>query len=163
MIIPEPEFKFALRDDLKDKLEFLPTKAEPYSTGFDVRCASRSSLTLRAGDRVKIPLGFRMFAPQGWYLELRPRSSTFVKKQLHALYGVIDEHFSDEVMFACQYLPEASEEVLHIEIGERIGQIIPIPRWDMKVNLISNEYYDQLCKNRETLRTPGGFGSTGDK
>src|SRR5208283_5094017 len=99
-----PVFRFALTDDVVDVtgVSFSPSRKHKNDTGWDV-CSARS-LTIRPGQYVKIPLGFRTFAPPGWWLEIRPRSSSFVKKQLHALYGVIDEGFENEMIFACQYI-----------------------------------------------------------
>jgi dUTP pyrophosphatase len=154
-----PTFKFALMEGLGS--EFLPTRAHSTDTGWDVR--SRSSFCLRAGQYAKIPLGFRMFAPPGWWLELRPRSSSFAKKHLNSLYGVIDEGYENELILACDYLPDinAMGKDLRIEPGEAIGQIIPVRREEMKVEMISNEEYEALCQARKTSRGKGGFGSTG--
>jgi len=175
-----PEFKFALREDLKDRPEFLPTQADPEATGWDVRCAEPGGIRITNGDYFKIRLGFRMFAPPGWWLELRARSSTFAKKKLHSLYGVIDETYENEVLFGCQYCaehhipgirdhngttiyrPALSDCSLRVDFGERIGQIVPVRRQVMTVEGISNEEFDRLADQRSAERQ-GGFGSTGEK
>jgi dUTPase len=156
-----PIFKFAMRSDLVDDHKFHPQKATEKDTGWDVRSASKS-ITLRPGQYAKISLGFRMFSPAGWWMELRPRSSSFVKKQLHCLYGVIDEQYEAECIFACQYIPDLSAlgKDLTISFGDAIGQIIPVKRQDMKVEIISNEEYETLCEKRQGTRGAGGFGST---
>lgn len=179
-----PTFKFALRDDLQDDKRFLPTRAEPKATGWDVRAAQRNKLPIiiRPFQYAKISLGFRGFCPDGWWYELKPRSSTFAKKNLHALYGTVDETYEGELVFACQYLPEVSwledgadddsiliaeswddysTNELKIEFGDAIGQLIPIRRDLMIVEGITNEEYDRLCKERAAVRGAGGFGSTG--
>jgi dUTP pyrophosphatase len=159
-----PIFRFAILDYvMKDNLpiSFLPSKAYDNDTGWDVKAAQ--SFTLRAGQYAKIPLGFRVLAPRGWWLELRPRSSSFAKKQLHALYGVIDEGYENEMIFACQYLPDISAmgKDLKIEFGDAIGQIIPVKRQEMIVQNISNEEFARLSEERKSVRGTGGFGSTG--
>jgi dUTPase len=158
-----PNFKFALREDLKDRKEFLPTKAEPYATGYDVRAALYSdepTLIINPGDYFKIRLGFRAIPENGWWFQLHPRSSSFAKKNMHNLIGIIDEHYSDEVLFAGQYLPtDMIDSQLKISQGDAIGQIIPIKRVDFQVTEISNKEYDDLCKQRISFRN-GGFGST---
>jgi len=172
-----PTYKFALREDLKDTKDlFMPSRATPHSTGWDVKAAmkDRLPLELEFGQSVKIPLGFRTFCPSGWWYELKPRSSTFGKKSLHALYGTIDEDYEGELIFACQYIPSLrwnlfdgspnfTSQSLKIEFGEAIGQIIPVRRQDMLVEGISNEEYDNLCSNRKGMRSSGGFGSTDKK
>lgn len=177
-----PIFKFALREDLKDQRQFLPTKAEEKATGWDVRVAlqpGQETLTVNPMDYVKIPLGFRAFCPPGWWFELKPRSSTFAKKNLHALYGTIDETYEGELVFAAQYVVtqtilefftnimgrtnyrETPNRELILTHGEAIGQIVPVRRQEMIVEAVSNEEYDQLCNARAGVRGAGGFGSTG--
>ena len=160
-----PVFKFAMRSDLNSEdAHFLaPARGSSHATGWDVRAAwsTHQMRTIQPGEYVKIPLGFRVFAPPGWWLELRPRSSTFGKKHLHALYGVIDEDYEGENVFAC-HLPK-SELPLHVEYGEAIGQIIPVRRQEMKVELVSEEEYKHLVTERAFGRGEGGFGSTDKK
>lgn len=159
-----PEFKFALREDLKNNKEFLPTRGEPFATGYDVRAAQpdRKPIIIKPGDYFKIPLGFKTIPEEGWWFNLHPRSSSFVKKHMHNLIGVIDEHFMLETVFAGQLiLPklDLSGPDLVINFGDAIGQIIPIKRVDMNVKEVSNEEYDELCSKRISFRN-GGFGST---
>lgn len=157
-----PTFKFALKEGLTDPADlFLPNRGTDRATGWDVR--SVDHLIIKPGEYAKIQLGFRMFSPPGWWMELRPRSSTFAKKNLHALYGVIDEDYEGALVFACQFLPEIASSPLSLEIqaGEAIGQIVPVRRQEMIVERVSNEEYDALCKQRNAARGAGGFGSTG--
>lgn len=177
-----PVFIFALREDLKEDKRFLPTRAEPTATGWDVRAAmaDRKPLIIRPLEQVKISLGFRGFCPPGWWYELKPRSSSFAKKNLHALYGTIDETYEGELVFACQYIPSMQyydfpnialvsaklwetyiKNTLQIDFGDAIGQIIPIRREEMIVDEKPNDVYDDLCKARAAQRGAGGFGSTG--
>lgn len=186
-IVNVPTYKFALREDLKNNLEFLPTRGEPKASGWDVKCAEKNGVKLRPGQKAKIKLGFRGFCPEGWWYELKPRSSTFGKKDLHSLYGTIDELYEGELVFACQYIPEFNVTqagllrygefssdgtdlatlknfpILEINFGEAIGQIIPVRRQEMQVEFISNEEYDRLCSERNGVRGTGGFGSTDSK
>lgn len=162
-----PIFKFALREDVKNMKEFLPTRAEPMSTGYDVRAAQedRKNIVLRPGSYVKIPLGFRAFPEQGYWFELKPRSSSFTKKHLHALYGTVDNNYEGNCYFCAQYIPDVSSLAtdLVIEFGERIGQIVPVKLQEMNIEEISNEQYDIICKERNGIRGAGGFGASGDR
>jgi dUTP pyrophosphatase len=161
-----PTFQFALSEGLGD--EFLPTKGSERATGWDVR--ANGDQIIYMGMYAKISLGFRVFTPEGWWLKLSPRSSSFTKKSLHALYGVIDEDYGGQMIFACQYLPEAigSQQMLdifnypklEIKHGEAIGQLIPVRREEMKVRKVSNEEIENLYRERGSKRGSGGFGST---
>src|ERR1700733_10628997 len=84
---PIPEFKFALREDVKEDKRFLPTQSENTASGWDVKSCQedRKPIVLRAGQYAKIPLGFRLIAPSNYWVELRPRSSSFAKKYLNSL------------------------------------------------------------------------------
>lgn len=169
-----PNFTFAIKDGLDES--FTPTRGDSRSTGWDVRAAE--GVTLNPTQRVLIPLGIRCFAPEGYWLELRPRSSTFGKKSLHSLYGVIDESYEGELFFACQWIPDFHDgryddmdfsgsvmaylnREFTIEKGERIGQIVPVKRQEMDVNVVSNSEFKALCEARGLERGAGGFGSTG--
>ena len=160
-----PIFKFALRDDLINDIQFIPTKAESYSTGFDVRAAQldRNDLIIKPGEYFRIPLGFRSFCPPGWYYQLHPRSSSFAKKHMHNLIGIIDESWEGETQFAGQYIPSSQSlnPSLVIKFGDPIGQIIPLKRNSIIIESISNEEFDIYCFNRNATRGSGGFGSTG--
>src|SRR6266404_3537788 len=105
-----PEFLFSLREDLQNEKQFLPTRAEEKASGWDVRAAmpDRKPLIIKPFEYVKIPLGFRTFCPEGWWYELKPRSSTFAKKHLHSLYGTIDETFEGEALYCGQFIPPLS-------------------------------------------------------
>src|ERR1700733_2627044 len=159
-----PTFKFALRDDIKDDKRFLPSRTTSVSTGWDVRCAQedRKPIVLRPGQYVKIPLGFRTIAADGWWLKLEPRSSTFVKKSLHCLCGVIDQDYRGYMFQVGQYLSDVSAlgKDLILEFGEPIGQLIPYRLEDMNIEQIGNEEFDAICKENKSMRDHSGFGAT---
>lgn len=173
-----PNFYFALREDLQDLCathgseqnlkpeHFMPSKAHAEDTGYDVRCAAPGGISLLPGCYFKIPLGFRVFAPQGWWLELRPRSSTFVKHHIQALYGVIDETYENEMVFAGKYDPDACQLLSvngekSIAFGEKIGQLLPVRRMEMTCSQISSEEYKKMCGARKSTRGESGFGGSG--
>ena len=155
-----PTFKFLVLDGLGD--EFLPTKAEPNATGWDVRAAEYTCLF--SYETKKISLGIRCFAPSGFWLELRPRSSTYAKKNLSSLYGVIDEGYENVLLFACKWIPNPDDgDKLIINKGDRIGQLVPVRRQEMIVEKVTESEFNELCASRGSLRGLGGFGSTDDK
>jgi dUTP pyrophosphatase len=158
-----PTYRFALRSDLQNEPQFLPTRATKYDSGWDVRAATkdRKPLIVKPFDHIKIDLGFRAICPEGYWLKLVPRSSTQVKRNLFALYGVIDESYEGEMCFAATRIVNPNDLTdLVINWGDALGQLIPVKRQEMIVEGISNEEYDQLCKERGHSRGANGFGST---
>jgi len=94
----KPKYKFLV---VNNDSSFLPRRAESKATGYDVKASIDLStnknlnyIDMIKDKMYKIPLGIKVFCPDGWWLELRPRSSTFVKKEFNCLYGVIDERIS---------------------------------------------------------------------
>src|SRR5208282_5678509 len=70
-----PLFQFAISPEVANcGIDFLPHRTHDTDTGWDVKCADLK-VVLRAGLYAKIDLGFRVFSPPGYWLELRPRSS----------------------------------------------------------------------------------------
>jgi dUTPase len=145
---------------------WVPTRARSKDTGYDVRCAEPNGLELVPGAFFKMRLGFRMFAPDGWWLSLAPRSGTFINSNIHALYGIIDETYENEMTFVGQYNPCTSKllpsgQKIIIAFGQRIAQVVPSPRWEMPTETISNEEIESKYKIRNDNRGTGGYGSSG--
>lgn len=180
-----PLFHFALREDVKNEKQFLPTRAEPLATGWDVKACpvDRKPIRIKPFQYVKIDLGFRVKCPDGWWLRLAPRSSSFAKKKMHFLYGTIDNLYSGSMLAAFQYIPEAiinvesnhifgyygdehnitseasfANDELVVEFGESIAQLIPFRLEEMTVNEVSNDEIEKMYAERGVLRD--GFGST---
>lgn len=159
-----PTYYFALREDLKNHKEFLPHKANSKDTGWDVRAAfvDQKPLILKPGQKALIPLGIRGFCPEGWWYELKPRSSTFGKKSLHCLYGTIDQTYEGELLLAVHFIPDITDlgKELTIKFGESLGQLIPKKRYHVAMLEKTNEELDTLFAERDDARGTGGFGST---
>lgn len=189
---PIPEFKFALREDLQDKPEFLPARANPTDTGYDVKCANPEGVILKPFEYFKVQLGFRIFAPKGWWLSLHPRSSAFFKKHLNVLYGVIDEAFSLEAAFLGMYLKEtvwepvysvedknqinffkqeesylfSPQKVIHTEDAPKIEfgeRIGQLIPFERQDMLVSQISNEEFDELVRVRGGRGGFGSTGEK
>lgn len=144
-----PNFKFALREDLKTEKQFLPNRNKNISIGWDVLAAQpdRKNIIIKPGEYFTVPLGFRCIPEEGWWYELHPRSSSFMEKKMHNLVGIIDKYYNKEVVFAGQYVPSSTDLKMNdlvIKFGESIGQIIPIRRIEMKVEEISNDEFEML-------------------
>lgn len=156
--------------------DFIPTRVRPKDTGYDVRCAENGEirlsdnevvhgLELKPGCYFKMKLGFRFLPQEGWWLNLVPRSGTFINKYIHALYGVIDETYENEFCFVGQFIPNACEllstKQFIIPFGARIAQVVVVPRYDQETRSISNVQMDEMYKERNADRKLGDYGSSG--
>ena len=166
-----PNFKFCLTDPSLDD-SYLPQKSEDLSVGFDLRASE--TVVIKPFETVKIPLGVKCFLPNDYWLDLRPRSSTMAKRNLHCLYGVIDESYEGPILLAATLvkpitIPLGSmnnveywmeQNSVTIEKGEKIAQLIPVSKQSMNPSLVSQEEFSRLCSERGAKRGAGGFGST---
>jgi len=97
--------------------------------------------------------GIAIEIPKGYVGHIYPRSSLSKKDLFLSNHvGVIDSNFRGEITF--KFKSTASKNVINIyEIGDRIGQLIIIPR-----PVIEFKEVEELS---ETNRGNGGYGSTG--
>lgn len=111
-------------------------------------------LRILPNTRVIIPLGFAVEIPEGYEMQIRPRSGLAAKKGLTILNtpGTIDSDYRGEV--GAIVVNTGSDEV-EIKDGDRIAQAVICP--------IIYANWKEVEELSETTRGAGGFGSTGVK
>ena len=124
------------------------TAASP-STEQDIR-AGRPFVDIPPGARAKIPLGFRSQLPEDVEAQIRPRSGTSFKTDLHLANspGTIDADYRGEWMVLVRNLGAEPLRVFH---GDAIAQVVFGPV--LHLPLVESELDD-------SERGAGGFGST---
>lgn len=129
-----------------------PEYATDGSLGMDLSAAIEEPITLKAGERALIPLGFAIQIPDGWGAFVFPRSGLSFKKGITMCnsVGVIDTDYTGEVKVATVNI---SDTDYVINPGDRIAQLVFLPV--EKAQLIISDSLD------DTDRGAGGFGSTG--
>jgi len=132
----------------------LPEYATELSAGMDVKANLEEALTLNPLQRAMIPTGLFMAIPQGYEIQVRPRSGLAAKKGVTVLNtpGTIDADYRGEVKVI---LVNLSDEPFVVEPGERIAQLV-LARHEV-IEWESAEVLD------DTQRGAGGFGSTGTR
>lgn len=132
----------------------LPAYETIGSAGMDVRAAvsQEDPILLQAGERAMIPTGLSVAIPQGYEIQVRPRSGLAAKHGLTCLNtpGTIDSDYRGEIKVI---LINLGQDAFTIQRGERIAQLVLAP-----VTQLAWEEVDALD---ETDRGAGGFGSTG--
>lgn len=139
--------------DHADGLE-LPSYETKGSAGMDIRAAvlEDEKLTLSPNQRVLVPTGLIFEIPQGYEVQIRPRSGLAFKNGVTCLNtpGTIDSDYRGEIKVL---LINLGLEEFEISRGMRIAQMVVAPVTQAKL-LETNEL-------GETDRGAGGFGSTG--
>lgn len=124
------------------------------SAGMDIRAAvaEDAPMILEPGQRAMVPTGLSMAIPEGYEVQIRPRSGLAAKHGLTCLNtpGTIDSDYRGEVKVI---LINLGEQPFTINRGERIGQMVLAPVTRATFNIVS--------ALDETERGTGGFGSTG--
>ena len=132
----------------------IPKYETPGSSGMDIAAYIEQEITINSGDKVLIPTGFSLSIPQGYEVQIRPRSGLAAKKSITVLNtpGTIDADYRGEIKVI---LINLSNKTFVIEKGFRIAQMVVCPIIQAKL-----EEVDEL---NETIRGEDGFGSTGTK
>lgn len=132
-----------------------PVYAKEGDSGFDLR-ADEDGL-LKPLERKLVSTGLYFELPDGYELQIRPRSGLAYKKGITVLNtpGTVDTGYRGEIKVL---LINLSNEEFTWEKGERIAQGVVSPR-------VSNDYGElvEVKKITESERGSGGFGSTGTK
>ena len=131
----------------------LPTYATEGSAGMDLTNVLEKPLTLKAGERAKVPTGLIMVLPPGYEGQVRPRSGLSARHgiTLTNCIGTVDSDYRGEL---CCLMINLGNEPYTIQVGERIAQLVIAP-----VVHVETEFIEKIPE--ETKRGSGGFGSTG--
>jgi dUTP pyrophosphatase len=127
-----------------------PSYATHGAAGLDVVAAE--DLILAPGARHAVATGFAIAIPQGYEVQVRPRSGLALKHGITCLNtpGTIDEDYRGEVKVI---LANLGSEPFEVRRGERIAQLVPAP--------VLKAAFREVDELSETSRGTGGFGSTG--
>ena len=128
----------------------VPAYATDGAAGMDVVAAE--AVVLAPGERYAVATGFAMAIPEGYEVQVRPRSGLALKNGVTCLNtpGTIDSDYRGEVKVILANLGNAP---FNIARGDRIAQLVPAFVQRATLNEVSNL--------DATVRGSGGFGSTG--
>ncbi len=130
----------------------LPEYATPASAGMDVRAAIDSPVVIGSLERALIPTGLYVQLPEGYEIQMRPRSGLALKHgiTLANTPGTIDADYRGEIGVI---LINLSSEPFTVNPGERICQMV--------VSSYTRAEWQPTDTLDETERGAGGFGHTG--
>ena len=128
----------------------LPAYATQGAAGMDVVAAE--NVTLAPGARHAVATGFAIAIPDGYEVQVRPRSGLALKHGITCLNtpGTIDSDYRGEVKVILANLGNDAFEIVR---GERIAQLVPAA--------VQRAGFLEVQALEDTARGEGGFGSTG--
>lgn len=140
--------------DGADQAIGLPTYETSGAAGADLRAnfSDGQTVTLDAGARALIPTGLRMAIPNGFEVQIRPRSGLALKHGISMVNapGTIDSDYRGPVGVILINHADAPFDVTH---GMRIAQMVMAP--------VIQAEFEVVGALDETGRGAAGFGSTG--
>lgn len=130
----------------------LPEYATEGASGMDLRADISSPVMLQPLERKLVPTGLFIELPQGYEAQVRPRSGLAIKQGITCLNtpGTIDADYRGEIKIV---LINLSAEKQIINPGDRIAQLV--------IQKVEKINWEQVTVLTETVRSNGGFGSTG--
>jgi dUTP pyrophosphatase len=110
------------------------------------------TVTLAPGARHAVATGIAIAIPEGYEVQVRPRSGLALKHGITCLNtpGTIDADYRGEVKVI---LANLGQEPFEVKRGERIAQLVPAQ--------VQRALFEEAAELDDTARGAGGFGSTG--
>jgi len=144
--------KVKINVELVDERAFIPQYKTEGSAGFDFYAIE--DVSIFPEETVLIRTGLKMAIPEGYEIQIRPRSGMSLKTKLRIANspGTIDSDFRGEIQIIVE---NTGDELMHIEEGDRIAQGV--------LNKVPQAVFIEVDKLDYTERGEGGFGSTGTK
>ncbi|WP_170452412.1 dUTP diphosphatase [Ruegeria arenilitoris] len=143
-----------IREDGADPAIALPSYETAGAAGADVRAnlPDRGSITLQPGERALVPTGLRVEIPDGYEIQVRPRSGLALKHgiTLPNAPGTIDSDYRGPLGVI---VLNAGQEAFELGHGDRIAQLVVAP--------VIQARFEMADSLQESQRGSGGFGSTG--
>jgi dUTP pyrophosphatase len=129
-----------------------PEYATSGSAGLDLRAWLPELVTLQPLERKMIPTGLFLEIPEGYEVQVRPRSGMAIKHGITCLNspGTVDSDYRGEIKII---LINLSSESHTINSGDRIAQMI--------VAKVEKAFLKPVEQLESTARGEGGFGHTG--
>lgn len=130
----------------------LPAYESSGAAGADVRAHLEKPLCIAPGKAALVPTGLRLAIPEGYEVQVRPRSGLALKKSITVLNspGTIDSDYRGQLGVI---LINHGQEDFVVNDGDRIAQLVLAP--------VCQAVFKQVGSLDHTERGGGGFGSTG--
>lgn len=128
-----------------------PSYESEFAAGFDFE--SGANYVINPGETVIVPTGWRLGIPEGYEVQIRPRSGMSAKTKIRIANapGTIDSDYTGHVQIILDNTHPDKPFV--VKKGARIAQGVLCP--------VARAEFSMVEKIPETKRGDKGFGSTG--
>lgn len=127
---------------------FLPARTNPTDSGLDLYIAD--DVVLYPGKPTLIPHGFAIELAEGYEAQIRPRSSTLLKRGIHVALGTIDNPFRGQLQTCAVNL---TNDIINLSRGDKISQLVVAP-------VVYPDVLEVMALS-DTERGTAGWGSSG--
>lgn len=130
----------------------LPLYKTSGAAGADICALLKEPLVIESGKSAMVPTGLFFEIPQGYEVQIRPRSGLAAKNGVTVLNtpGTIDSDYRGEINVI---LINFGDKPFTVNNGDRIAQMLVAPVIQADFSIVTSL--------EETERGAGGFGSTG--
>ncbi len=130
----------------------LPSYKTSGASGMDLMAFIGSPIVIKPNTSKLIPTGISLAFPEGYEIQIRPRSGLAAKKNISVLNtpGTVDSDYRGEIKVI---IFNHGKDDFIVNNKDRIAQMILAPVIKMEL--------EKTERLPETIRGEGGFGSTG--
>lgn len=128
----------------------IPTKGSSGAAGWDVYADKFELKDAETCNVLKVRTGIAVELPEGYELQVRPRSG-LSSKGVMAVFGTVDSDYRGEVCVLL-HISKIHEEI-KINQGDRIAQFV--------IQTVPQVEFVEVTELSDTQRGNNGFGSTG--
>lgn len=153
----------------------IPKYIHAGDSGFDL--VAVEDITIEPGETVKVPTGLAFELPEGYELQIRPRSGITLKTKLRVQLGTVDAEYRGEIGVIVDNIAEDPFEnvvpyLSHIDGNDyrTDGEIYPNETYIIRkgdriaqgvIAPVAKMEFEEVDKLSDTERSNKGFGSTG--
>lgn len=136
---------------LLSKTAQLPTQAHQSDAGWDLYSDLGDGwVPVYGGSHRSIPTGIAIECPEGYYYEIRGRSSTWSKFGLMVVSGLIDAGYQGELQ---AFVHNPGKDPVRVEHGQRLAQVV--------FHRLITAHFEVVDLFEPTPRGESGYGSSG--
>jgi len=126
----------------------IPTQGSEYAAGYDLYAAEEGFVAAEC--RLLVKTNISVSIPKGYYGRIAPRSGLAYKSGIDIMAGVIDSDYRGDVGVI---LYNTDVKDFEFKKGDRIAQLI--------IEKCYNVEWQEVFELEDSVRSDGGFGSTG--